>query len=125
MHQHAVPHLPHQFTQAPACHLLPFLACKACRVLSALPGPMTRPCQLLMLACCSAAEPGTASEAMMLAMSAGRISASVRGVLVTTVFHTCRAAARTVYPTSLRAMYTRAKICPAPPKASQAWPQGA
>ena len=59
----------------------------------------------------------------MFAMSAGRISARVRGVLVTTVFHTCRAAARTVYPTSLRAMYTRAKICPHPRLSSHAWLQ--
>lgn len=77
------------------------------------------------------AAPGAASEAMMLAMSAGRVSASVRGVLVTTVFHTCSAAARTVYPTSLRAMYTRARICarhaaaqhrgPAPPGGIPDW----
>lgn len=33
---------------------------------------------------------------MICAMSAGNISLSVRGVLVTTVFQTCTAAARTV-----------------------------
>ena len=48
---------------------------------------------------------------MMLLMRAGRISARVRGVLDTIVFHTCTAAVRTVYATSLRAMYRLATIC--------------
>jgi hypothetical protein len=39
------------------------------------------------------------------------ISVSVRGVLVTTVFHTCTAPERTAKLTSLRAMYTRASTC--------------
>jgi len=48
---------------------------------------------------------------MMLLMRAGRISARVLGVLETIDFHTCSAAERTVYATSLRAMYRLATTC--------------
>ena len=48
---------------------------------------------------------------MMLVMRAGRISARVLGVFDTIVFHTCSAADRTVYATSLRAMYRLATTC--------------
>ncbi len=48
---------------------------------------------------------------MMLFIRAGKISARVRGVLDTIVFHTCSAAERTVYATSLRAMYRLATTC--------------
>lgn len=44
-------------------------------------------------------------------MSTGRISVVVRGVFDTTVFHTCTAAVRTLYPTSDRAMKMRASTC--------------
>ena len=47
----------------------------------------------------------------MIVMRAGRISARVLGVFETIVFHTCRAAVRTVYATSLRAMYRLATTC--------------
>ncbi len=44
-------------------------------------------------------------------MRVGRISVVVRGVLTTTVFHTCTAAVRTLYATSARAKNTRASTC--------------
>lgn len=47
--------------------------------------------------------PSLDSSSMMLSMRQGRISESVRGVLVTRVFHTCTAAERTEKPTSDRA----------------------
>ena len=43
-----------------------------------------------------ASSPGEARDAMMLFMRAGKISARVRGVFDTIVFHTCSAAERTV-----------------------------
>lgn len=55
--------------------------------------------------------PEEARESMMLLMRAGRTSARVLGVLETIDFHTCSAAERTVYATSLRAMYRLATTC--------------
>lgn len=57
------------------------------------------------------AAPGEPSASMRCVISTGRISVVVRGVLTTTVFHTCTAAVRTLYAVSDRAMNTRASTC--------------